>query len=144
MYWYLMVLDKCTQFDARSRRKEFWIFELFNILIILALFVARFISPWNTGHNEYGEAALFIPLALYILAIIIPGLAVTVRRLHDTGKSGWMILLCLIPIVGGIIVLVFTVLDSDPGPNQYGPNPKLGGFPHLDSGYETTNPNPPL
>jgi uncharacterized membrane protein YhaH (DUF805 family) len=130
MDWYLMVLSKCAQFDGRSRRKEFWIFELFNILIILALFVAGFTV---FGMWEHNEAVLFIPLALYILAIILPGLAVTVRRLHDTGKSGWIILLCLIPIVGGIILLVFTVLDSDPGPNQYGPNPKLGGWPRADS-----------
>jgi uncharacterized membrane protein YhaH (DUF805 family) len=124
--WYLMVIEECMQFDGRSQRKEFWIFVLFNVLIIPALSATRFLSPWNPGLNEYGVAASFVPLALYILAIIIPGLAVTVRRLHDTGKSGWMILLCLIPIVGGIIVLVFMALDSDPGPNQYGPNPKLG------------------
>ena len=124
--WFWMVLSKCAQFDGRSRRKEFWIFELFNILIILALFVAAFTAFGTTEHPDRVEAVLFIPLALYILAIIIPGLAVTVRRLHDTGKSGWMILLCLIPIVGVIIVLVFAVLDSDPVPNQYGPNPKLG------------------
>jgi len=124
--WFLRVIDKGMLFDGRSRRKEFWIFVLFNVLIIPALFVTRFLPPWDTGLSGAGEVALSIPFALYILAVIIPGLAVTVRRLHDTGKSGWMILLCLIPIVGGIIVLVFTLLDSDPGPNQYGPNPKLG------------------
>jgi uncharacterized membrane protein YhaH (DUF805 family) len=126
MDWFWMVLNKCVQFDGRSRRKEFWIFELFNILIILVLFVTAFTAFGTTKHPDLTEAALFIPLVLYILAMIIPGLAVTVRRLHDTGKSGWMIMLCIIPIIGGIIVLVFMVLDSDPGPNQYGQNPKLG------------------
>jgi uncharacterized membrane protein YhaH (DUF805 family) len=122
-----MAFSKCSQFDGRSRSREFWIYVLFNISIIFVLFVSRFISPWNTRHNEYGEAAaLFIPLALYMLSSILPSLAVTVRRLHDTGKSGWMILLCLIPIIGGLIVLIFMLLDSDAGPNQYGPNPKLG------------------
>jgi len=137
IYWFLMAMDKGMQFDGRSRRKEFWIFGLCNILIILALFVSRFISPWNTGHGEPGEAALFIPLALYMLGTSIPSLAVTVRRLHDSGKSGWMILLCLIPIVGGIIVLVFTALDSNPGPNQYGPNPKVAqaGEAKLSDGF---------
>jgi uncharacterized membrane protein YhaH (DUF805 family) len=119
-----VVFTKGAQFDGRSRRKEFWMFQLFNSLIILAFFVGGFTAFGTTEHYGY-EAVLFTPLALYTLAIIIPSLAVTVRRLHDTGKSGWMILLCLIPIVGGIIVLAFLVLDSDPGPNQYGPNPKL-------------------
>jgi len=126
MYWFLMSMNKCAQFDGRSRRKEFWIFELLNILIMLALFFSGFFAFGTTEHNnDLSEAVLFIPLAIYILAIILPSLAVTVRRLHDTGKSGWMILLCLIPIIGVIIVLVFVVLDSDHGPNKYGPNPKL-------------------
>ena len=133
MDWYLMVLRRYAQFDGRSRRKEFWIFALFNILIILASLFVRFASFGVMVHDNYTETVLSIPLAFYILVIIIPSLAVTVRRLHDTGKSGWMILLCLIPIVGEIIVLVFTVLDSDPGPNQYGPNPKLGEWARADS-----------
>jgi uncharacterized membrane protein YhaH (DUF805 family) len=124
MYWYMMVMNKCTLFDGRSRRKEFWIFVLLNILIIPVLFFVAFTAFGTTEHPPLTEVALFIPFALFILAIIIPGLAVTVRRLHDTGKSGWMILLCLIPIIGGIILLVFTMIDSDPGPNHYGPNPK--------------------
>jgi uncharacterized membrane protein YhaH (DUF805 family) len=100
-------------------------FGFLNALIILALFVEGLAAFGTTEHPDSVEAALFIPLALYILATIIPSLAITVRRLHDTGKSGWMILLCLIPKVGGIILLAFMVLDSDPGPNQYGSNPKL-------------------
>ncbi|MGA2350081.1 MAG: DUF805 domain-containing protein [Terracidiphilus sp.] len=127
MYWVFLVIDRCVQFDGRSRRKEFWIFVLFSIVLILALFVGGFTAFGTTEHPDGVKAALFFPLALCILAIILPGLAVTVRRLHDTGKSGWMIMLCLIPIIGGIILLVFTVLDSEPGPNRYGPNPKLDG-----------------
>jgi uncharacterized membrane protein YhaH (DUF805 family) len=92
---------------------------------MLAFFVGGYTAFWTNVHPDGVEAALYFPLALYILVSILPSLTVTVRRLHDTGKSGWMILLCLIPIVGIIIVLVFMVLDSDPGPNQYGPNPKL-------------------
>ena len=127
MYWYLMVaISKCMQFDGRSRRKEFWIFVLFSILFILSSLFLRFASFGVMVHDNYTETVLSIPLALYILVNILPSLTVTVRRLHDTGKSGWMILLSLIPVVGVIIVLVFMVLDSDPGPNQYGPNPKLG------------------
>ncbi|MGD0829956.1 MAG: DUF805 domain-containing protein [Terracidiphilus sp.] len=123
--WYWTVFSKGRQFDGRSRRKEFWMFQLLNTLIILGFFVGGYTAFGTTEHTDGVEAALFIPLALYILATIIPSLAITVRRLHDTGKSGWMILLCLIPKVGRIILLAFMVLDGDPGPNQYGPNPKL-------------------
>ena len=126
MYWFSMVMNKCAHFDGRSRRKEFWIFELVNILLMLALFVGGYAAFGTNVHPDGVQAALYFPFALYVLVSILPSLSVTVRRLHDTGKSGWMILLCLIPIIGGIIVFVFLVLDSDPGPNQYGPNPKLG------------------
>jgi uncharacterized membrane protein YhaH (DUF805 family) len=119
MNWYLMVLKKYAQFDGRSRRKEYWMFALFNCIICLPLYILGLVFREDT------IGLIFLGLYfIYVLAILIPGLAVTVRRLHDTGKSGWMILLCLIPIVGGIIVFVFTVLDSDPGVNKYGPNPK--------------------
>jgi uncharacterized membrane protein YhaH (DUF805 family) len=94
---------------------------------MLAAFVSGYTAFGTTDHNnDLSEAVLFIPLVIYILVSILPSLSVTVRRLHDTGKSGWMILLCLIPIIGVIVLLVFMVLDSDPEANQYGPNPKLG------------------
>ncbi|MGD0682512.1 MAG: DUF805 domain-containing protein [Terracidiphilus sp.] len=119
MNWYLMVWNKYAQFSGRSRRKEYWMFTLFNCLIYLPLYILGLVFHENV------VGTIFLCLCIiYCLAIIVPALAVTVRRLHDTGKSGWMILLCLIPIIGGIIVFVFTVLDSDPGPNEYGPNPK--------------------
>jgi uncharacterized membrane protein YhaH (DUF805 family) len=119
MNWYLMVLKKYAQFSGRSRRKEYWMFALFNCLVCLPLYILGLVFHEDT------IGVIFLGLYfIYVLAILVPALAVTVRRLHDTGKSGWMILLCLIPIVGGIIVFVFTVLDSDPGPNEYGPNPK--------------------
>jgi uncharacterized membrane protein YhaH (DUF805 family) len=119
MNWYLMVLKKYAEFSGRSRRKEYWMFALFNMLIFVVLEILGVVLR----ENALGKVILGL-LFIYALAILIPGLAVTVRRLHDTGKSGWMILLGLIPIIGGIIVLVFTVLDSTPGANEYGPNPK--------------------
>jgi uncharacterized membrane protein YhaH (DUF805 family) len=120
MDWYLMVWKKYAEFSGRSRRKEYWMFALFNCVFCLPLYILAIVF------HENALGSIFLGLYfIYVLAILVPGLAVTVRRLHDTGKSGWMILICLIPIVGGIILLVFTVLDSDPGPNQYGPNPKL-------------------
>jgi uncharacterized membrane protein YhaH (DUF805 family) len=71
-----------------------------------------------------GELPYGVFYFLYVLAILIPGLAVAVRRLHDVGKSGWMILISLIPLIGAIWLLVLMVTDSNPGENQYGPNPK--------------------
>jgi len=125
MYWFFTVMNKCAHFDGRSRRKEFWIYELVNFVLMFVFFIGGDVAFGTNVHPDGVEAALYFPFALYILVSILPSLSVTVRRLHDTGKSGWMILLCLIPIIGGIIVLVFMALDSDPEPNRYGPNPKL-------------------
>ena len=119
MSWYLAVLKKYAVFSGRARRKEYWMFVLFNFIITACLcFVLGFISAMlNTP-------GLVVLAQLYYLAVFLPGLGVSVRRLHDTGKSGWMLLLGLIPVIGGIILLVFMVLDSQPGSNQYGENPK--------------------
>jgi len=132
MDWYFMVWRKFAVFDGRARRKEFWMFALFNILALLALAA---LGGVGLAINEDYGGVLFVPLGIYYLAMIIPNLAVTVRRLHDTGKSGWLLLLFFvlgcIPFVGiisGIIQLVFMCTDSDPGQNEYGPNPK---YPEL-------------
>jgi uncharacterized membrane protein YhaH (DUF805 family) len=112
MHWYIDVLKKYAVFEGRARRQEYWMFALFNIIALIVLAIIGAII-----HN-------MIPYFIYAAAIILPTLGVTVRRLHDTGKSGWMVLLGLIPFVGGIILLVFACIDSDPAPNQYGPSPK--------------------
>ncbi len=112
MNWYFEVLKKYTVFSGRARRKENWMFLLFNIIIFIALGVIETIGGTN--------AVLAI---LYSLAILLPGLAVTVRRLHDTGKSAWWLLIGIVPLIG-IVILVFMVQDSQAGDNQYGPNPK--------------------
>ncbi|TXI47329.1 MAG: DUF805 domain-containing protein [Lysobacter sp.] len=113
MNWYLDVIkNKYFNFDGRARRQEYWMFTLFNIIaiVILAIIDSFFGKPILQG--------------LYTLAIILPSLGVTVRRLHDTGRSGWWILIAFVPFIGGLILLVFTILDSQPGDNQYGANPK--------------------
>lgn len=100
-------------FSGRARRQEYWMFVLFSILTILASMVIGFIIP-------------ILGLILYVgfaLAALLPGLAVCVRRLHDTDKSGWWILINLVPF-GGLILLIFMIMDSTPGENMYGPNPK--------------------
>jgi uncharacterized membrane protein YhaH (DUF805 family) len=143
MDWYLMVWSKFAEFDGRSRRTEYWMFVLFNFLIIVALAIVGGLGLAFIDHASGIGAVLFIPLGLYLLATIIPGLAVSVRRLHDSGKSGWLLLLLtvlgMIPVIGFIASVVQIVLmcqDSDPGMNQYGPNPK---FPTqaagVDAGY---------
>jgi uncharacterized membrane protein YhaH (DUF805 family) len=96
-------------------------FALFNVLICLAAMILGVIlMKVSDGLGIFID----VLLGLYGLAVLIPGLAVSVRRLHDSGKSGWLILICLVPFVGGLIVLILMLLDSQPGANEYGPNPK--------------------
>ena len=119
MSWYIAALKKYAVFSGRARRKEYWYFALFNMIFC---FILVFIDVF-TGlfHEQVGFGVLS---TLYMLATLLPSLGVTVRRLHDTGRSGWWILISLVPFIGGLILLIFTLLDSKPGENQYGPNPK--------------------
>ena len=127
MNWYIDVLKKYAQFDGRARRQEYWMFTLFNFLIYMALVLLVVLAAVLTANSDNSGAAAFllmIPCGVYSLAVFIPSLAVSIRRLHDTGRSGWWILIGLVPFVGGIIFLVFMCQDSQPGPNEFGPNPK--------------------
>ena len=119
MQWYLMVLKKYAVFSGRARRKEYWMFILFNV--IFSFVAATLDYVLGTGFGEFGYGIIYL---LYGLAIFIPGLAVSVRRLHDTGRSGWWLLINIIPIIGWIWLLILMVTDSTPGENKYGPNPK--------------------
>ena len=119
MNWYLEVLKKYATFNGRARRKEYWFFALFNFIISIVLMVIDGVT--GTLNAEVGIGMLG---GIYTLAILIPSIAVSVRRLHDTDRSGWWLLIILIPFIGAIVLLVFTVLDSTPGENQFGPNPK--------------------
>ncbi len=123
MNWYIKVLQQYTDFEGRARRKEYWMFTLVNFLITMALQALTFMVA---GMNPESTLGLFLSgiLALYGLGVLIPSLAVTVRRLHDTNRSGWWILINFIPVIGFIVMLVFLVQDSQPGTNQYGENPK--------------------
>ena len=119
MNWYLKCLKQYADFSGRARRKEYWMFTLFNtIFAIVAIIIDNVVG---TASPELGYGVFY---GLYALAVFIPGLAVAVRRLHDVGKSGWMILIALIPLIGAIWLLVLMVTDSNPGENQYGQNPK--------------------
>ncbi|WLD93341.1 DUF805 domain-containing protein [Alkalihalobacillus sp. AL-G] len=114
MQWYLKVIKNYVKFEGRARRKEYWMFVLFNFLISLAVSLI--------GMAFDADTLLSI---LYSLAVLLPSLAVSVRRLHDIGRTGWWILISLVPLIGAIVLLVFNCLDSESTENQYGPNPKL-------------------
>ncbi|PSV32558.1 MULTISPECIES: DUF805 domain-containing protein [unclassified Photobacterium] len=119
MDWYLAVLKKYAQFNGRSRRKEFWFFTLFSALISMALGFADSLLGLPTIGDDYGVLA-----ALYSLFIVIPNIAVIVRRLHDQDRTGWWALIMFVPIVGILVLIYFMVQDSKPGDNRFGPNPK--------------------
>ena len=119
MSWYLEALKKYAVFGGRSRRMEYWYFVLFNIIVSIVLGV---IDGLLGTSGSYAGAGLLS--GIYGLAVLIPSLAVTVRRLHDTDRTGWWILIALVPLIGVIVLLVFALLEGTPGDNQYGPNPK--------------------
>lgn len=131
MNWYLKVLKQYTRFNGRARRKEFWYFALINFLIslflnILPALFASFAQQSN-GISD-GMASVVVTMGLlgriYSLGVLLPSFAVTIRRLHDVGKSGWWCLISIIPIIGILILLYFLVQDSEPGANRFGRNPK--------------------
>lgn len=114
MNWYIEVLKNYAGFDGRARRQEYWMFALVNFVIVAVLYVlAMTVIDW-----------LIWVYLLYALAVLIPGIAVTVRRLHDTGRSGWWYFIAFVPLVGAFVLLYFLVLAGDSGDNAYGPDPK--------------------
>ncbi|NMM47405.1 DUF805 domain-containing protein [Marinigracilibium pacificum] len=133
MNWYLDVITKnYANFNGRARRQEYWLFLLFQITIILALLFG----------GIYMESLFDIQFPYYILGIyyfatIIPTIALAVRRLHDTGKSGAAYFVKFIPAIGGIIFLILMVLEGDRGRNKYGEDPKapksFGAYDNLVS-----------
>lgn len=120
MKWFIKCIKQYADFKGRARRKKYWMFTLFYLLFLLPLALLVGI--------EIGleiEVPIFtILFVLFIFALIVPTYAVTARRLHDTGRSGWWILINFIPYIGGIWLFVLTCLDSKPGTNKWGDNPK--------------------
>lgn len=131
MNWYTEVLRKYAVFSGRARRREYWMFVLFNALIGIVLSVLDNALGLD---NADGGGVL---QSIYGLAIFIPSLAVGVRRLHDTNRSGWWLLLWLIPVVGWIIMIVWLATAGQIGPNQYGPDPKTLPEPPMPGSAST-------
>jgi uncharacterized membrane protein YhaH (DUF805 family) len=117
--WFIEALRKYAVFGGRSRRKEYWFFVLFVVVISTVLTsVDGLIGAYD---RSTGVGLLS---AIFSLAILIPSISVSVRRLHDIDRTGWWVLIGLVPLIGWIVLLVFHVQDSTPGTNRYGPNPK--------------------
>ena len=121
MNWYLGVLKQYAVFEGRARRKEYWMFLLFNVVIAAALAIVG---------RAIGLDGML--RGLYTLGVLIPGLAVSVRRLHDTGRSGWWLLIVFVPLVGWLIALYFLAQPGKTGQNRYGPDPKFEPEPRPD------------
>ena len=113
--YYMEVLQKYAVFSGRSRRAEFWWFALINWIIAVVL---------QLVDNAVGTGGILG--GLYGLAVLLPSMGVGIRRLHDTDRSGWWLLLIFIPIIGWIALIYFYAQDSQVDPNQYGPSPKYG------------------
>jgi uncharacterized membrane protein YhaH (DUF805 family) len=117
--WFITALKKYAVFSGRSRRSEYWYFGLFYLIIYVLLAIVDGIAG---TYNEMSSVGLLT--GIFMLGVLIPSLAVSVRRLHDTDRTGWWLLIGLIPLIGAIILIVFSVQDSGAGTNRFGPNPK--------------------
>lgn len=111
MHWYTDVLKKYAQFTGRARRQEFWMFTLFSVGIAIVLGIIG------------GLIGFSLLSTLYSLAVLVPSVAVGVRRLHDTGRSGWFMLLALIPVIG-LVLIYFLAIEGEKSENAFGPDPK--------------------
>ena len=116
MHWYTDVIRKYAVFNGRAARPEFWWFVLYNLIIAAVINLVAGIIFGRSSGQVVGD--------LYSLAVLLPSLGVGIRRLHDTNRTGWWYLLVVIPLIGWIVLIVFLAMASDPGSNNYGPNPQ--------------------
>ena len=122
MKWYLKVIKNYAGFSGRARRQEYWMFVLFNIIFAIGAMILD--NVLGLAFNGIGYGIIYL---LYVLFTLLPSLAVLVRRLHDTGKSGWWFLISFVPLIGSIWLLVLLVKEGVAGSNEYGPDPKADG-----------------
>ncbi len=114
MNWYISVLKQYAVFSGRAHRTEYWMFVLCNVIVMLLL---GMVDELIGGDNE-------LISSIYSLAVLLPSLAVAARRLHDTDRSAWWLLLGLIPIIGTLVLIYFMVCNGQQGPNRFGDDPK--------------------
>ena len=127
MDWMLMPLRRYAEFSGRSRRKEYWMFALLNLLVSVFIGLVALVLytlDWSEEAMMTVMAPLMVAGVIYSVIALVPGIAVTIRRLHDTDRSGWNILWGLVPVIGGFILLYFYVTEGTPGPNRFGADPK--------------------
>ena len=130
MKYYLNALKNYTVFTGRATRQDYWMFVLFNVIFAIAAMIIDRILGTTFTFSSYNGPVSFpygYVYCLYALFAFLPGLAIAVRRLHDVGKSGWFILIALIPFIGWIWILVLFCTAGTPGENEYGPNPDSTG-----------------
>jgi len=120
MFWYVEALTKYAVFRGRARRKEYWYFVFISALVSLVLFLID-----ESSGNIDAETGLGLLGGIYMLAILLPGLSVSVRRLHDTGRSGWWFLVNFVPVIGPLVMLLFMLQEGQPDANEYGLNPVM-------------------
>ena len=124
MNWWLIAIKKYAEFSGRARRTEYWMFYLFSVIFSIVAIILDIVL--GTVLEELGIVGVFgIVYSLFALAIFLPSLAVTVRRLHDVGKSGWWFFISFVPFIGGLWFFILSVTDSQANENEYGANPKL-------------------
>jgi uncharacterized membrane protein YhaH (DUF805 family) len=123
MEYMIAPLKKYADFQGRARRMEYWMFVLFQILVFIALAIVGAIVSGGDSDSVLFNLLILIPA----LGFLIPSIAVTVRRLHDSNRSGWWYFISLVPLIGGIWLFILTVLDGTPGPNRFGADPKGRG-----------------
>ena len=121
-------LRKYADFSGRARRSEYWLYSLFLFGVCAVLEILMF-AGGGSGNGSPVTMIAILLLGLFGLATFVPNLAVSFRRLHDTDRSAWWLLIVLIPFIGGLVLLIFTLLDSTTGDNRFGPNPKGVGAP---------------
>ncbi len=122
MTWYIAALRKYWDFAGRSRRKEFWYFSLFNFLVFVML--EAVVIGASKILDIYALTFLSLQVDVFMTLMLVPSIAVSVRRLHDIGVSGWWYLLSLVPLINIFLIFMLFCFDSQPDSNQYGPNPK--------------------
>ncbi|MFD0727207.1 DUF805 domain-containing protein [Lysobacter brunescens] len=125
MDWMLMPLKRYADFNGRSRRKEFWMFTLLNVIVTAVLY-GLIIAGLDFETGQPGALSMVGGglLLIYALAFLVPSIAVYVRRFHDQDKSGWLVLLMFVPAIGGLILLIFMCIEGTRGPNRFGEDPK--------------------